>query len=267
MRLTRRYFAAAASLSSGALLALAACSDSDPVSSGPDASTQQESAPADTSPPVTRDAGPTDAAPTPVDAADAARSDGGVDAGPLVVEDLRSAVYIRVAADYAFATFSEDDNVLTWPSHPECVAIARSQSKPYSTASTVSIGGQIVGKDGGAAATIELSESNDYSFSDGNPIYPGTDQFTVDVAHGPSTSAFPALPLQTLPPSRAGMVDMTKPTLDAGELTRIAELHAQVGERSTFDADVAAARVAAYAGVAHVAFDGAQCRSDIALGR
>lgn len=158
----------------------------------------------------------------PTDAGDA-----GLDAGPTRTTEVKATGLIRVGDLYAQARFSEDDTIVRWSHAPQCLTIVRSATKPFSTAGTVTIGGQIVNSDGGTTSVVELN-APDYYYD--GVVLPLTSEFTVDISEGPGNPAFPALPTQTIRPSAATPVTINGPLPDAGTM----ELPVEANKPLTF---------------------------------
>jgi hypothetical protein len=200
---------------------LVACEDTDtgPATS-PDSGTETSS-PIDAGGAVdANDAGNTGDAGGTVDAAAADAADA-ADAGPTLSTTIGPTGSIRIYMDAIFATFSEDDTIVRASDAPECVVHVRSISKPYSPAGTLTIGGPIVGSDGGTDQTILIEPDtvtpaslNQYVFF--GPVFPPNEALLVQL-EGAGTTVFPAMPVQSLNPPAFAPVVITKPVVpDAG---------------------------------------------------
>lgn len=214
MTASRRLFAVAIGISCSGALGLLACDDDNPstpsnVDGGGDASNIVEE---DTG---TGTENKLDASGN-VDSGDAGKSntdagDAGADAAVVVEEHTRSTAKITIQRDFALAEFFVDDQDVTWSNLPECVAVVRSPAKDStSSAGVITIAGDIVGKDGGPAAKIDLVAAEGYAFADPD-ILPLSNDFTVDVS-GTSAASFSAFGLQTLPVSLNLPIAVTAPT-------------------------------------------------------
>ncbi|MBX3210004.1 MAG: hypothetical protein KF764_33550 [Labilithrix sp.] len=202
--------ACAASLATAAGV-LVACSDSDTSTPGDGTSLDAGS---DTSPQGT-DAG----AP---DAADGAAPDAGQDGGPTISAALGSTGYVQIRDTYIVGAFREDDTILRASNAPECVAHIRSATKPISPAGTLTIGGAIVGADGGPeqAIVVDPLDPTDplYLYQPDPPpevggVFPPTETLVVQI-EGSGSLTFPLMPAQSLPSPAAGAIAFTKPAVD-----------------------------------------------------
>lgn len=219
----RNYFTLALGLLCTASTIICACDDSDTTTSS-DAGAGDAGG-TDSGPAVKTDGGTTQVDATtgtdssaPGDAAsDAPPPDAQVDAGPTVTSTLGSTGYIRIYENTIQATFFEDDLVLRASDAPNCVARVRSLTKPRSGAGVLTVGGPIIGSDGGApdAITIFGDDTNRYSYD--GPIF-GENPPSLIVGMD-ATETFPTLSNQTLRPPPVGVVTITKPARpDAGDL-------------------------------------------------
>lgn len=203
--------ACAASLATAAAV-LVACSDSDTTT--PDDGTSLDAGP-DTSPGDTEAGAP--------DASDGAAPDAGQDdAGPTFTSAPGSTGYVQVRDTYIVAHFREDDTVLRASNVPECVAHIRSATKPLSAAGSLTIGGAIVGADGGPeqAIVVDPLDPTDplYVYQPDPPpdfggVFPPTETLLVQI-EGSGSLAFPPMPAQSLPSPAAGAISFTKPVVD-----------------------------------------------------
>lgn len=219
MSASRRCLAIAICLSCTAALASLACDDdssggtSTGTDSGADASSTADSSTA-------KDGGSgSDGSASPDSGSDASPSDAGTDAdattGPTRKESVESTGVVRVLSTFAYAEFYVDDVVVRWSNAPDCVLVMRSPAKPLATAGTVTIGGEIVGKDGGPTNPVILDPDFDYYAEDN--ILPSTNEFRVDISQGPTSTSFASLPIQTVPTSLPTPLALLTPTaVDAG---------------------------------------------------
>lgn len=144
--------------------------------------------------------------------------DTGADAGPVLTSSVGSTGSIQIRQDAVFAEFYEDDVILRWSNAPDCVAHVRSRTKPQSQAGTLTVGGPIVGSDGGTDQAITVTPDPMLGYVFIGPVFPFTDALNVELS-GTSTVAFPGIPVQTLEPSAAAEVVVSKPVLpDSGDL-------------------------------------------------
>jgi hypothetical protein len=219
---SRRYLAAAIGLSCLGAFALLACSDDDTnpgepstTDGGGDASPHdssvtpiQDSTTGIDSTTPNLDSG-SDAKPTETTDADADAT-----VAPTSTEALNSTGFIRIMQNIAFAEFYVDDLTVRWSNAPECLIVARFPNKAQAAAGTVTIGGAVVGKDGGPAAPVTLE--SDFGYVAEDQFFPATNEFTIDVDEAPTSTGFPPLPVQTLPTSVATPVPILLPSADAG---------------------------------------------------
>ena len=160
------------------------------------------------------------------DASDAGQD--ATEAGPTTTVAIASSGWIRVFADAFFGEFLEDQTIVRVSNAPECVAHVWSKSKLFSQAGTLTVGGQIVGSDGGPPSAIQLNATPEatgfpyfyFAFDNGiDMIFPPDDSLTVQVQTG-GTATIAAVPVQTLRPPPATPVAVTKPAVpDGGVLT------------------------------------------------
>jgi hypothetical protein len=222
MSRSRRYFAVAIGLSCLGAVALLACSDDD---TNPGTSTTTDgggdASPRDSAPSTATDSTTgTDSTVPNLDSGTDAKPTGTTDAdadatvAPTATEALQSTGFIRITEFLAFAEFYFDDLTVRWSNAPECVMVSRAPNKGQATAGTVTIGGEIVGKDGGPAAAVKLE--SDFGYLAEDQFFPSTNEFTVDVDEAPTSNGFPPLPVQTLPTSVATPVPILTPSADAG---------------------------------------------------
>lgn len=155
----------------------------------------------------------TDGAPPPVDG-------GPVEAGPTVSEVLGTTGLIRVFPDAVQAEFRVDDTVFHVSNAPECVVHLAALGKGFSNAGTLTIGGAIVGADGGPPEPIEVGadteSNNNYLFP--GPLFPSDPLLTLQVALA-GFSSVPSMPVQTLHVPGSTLLEITAPvptTPDAG---------------------------------------------------
>ncbi|MBX3222927.1 MAG: hypothetical protein KF795_20620 [Labilithrix sp.] len=189
---------------------LAACSDSD---STPDGDTSLDAG-ADTSPANT-DAGTPDA-----DGAAPDPDSGQHDAGPTISSAIGSTGYVKVRDGYIIARFLEDDTIVRASNAPECVVHVRSATKAFSPAGSLTVGGAIVGADGGPeqAIVVDPDETQQYLYVPDPPpesggVFPPTETLIVQI-EGSGSLAFPLMPAQSLPSPAAGALTIAKPIVD-----------------------------------------------------
>ena len=196
-------------------------------------------------------------------ASDSGTSGEDADAGPTITSAVGPTGFVRVFNDFIVGEFYEDDTIVRASNAPECVIHLRSGSKPASPAGTLTIGGPILGSDGGAdqPVTVDADPAGANIYFVEGPIFPPDDALLVHV-EGAGTFAFPAMPVQVLRPPPADLVAVTAPALDdAGTLgipstkplqvTWTAPANAKADARMTFtftglDADVTASQGALY---------------------
>jgi hypothetical protein len=136
------------------------------------------------------------------------------DAGSEVTRVLGSTGVVTIGVDSIIGSFYEDDTILRTASAPDCVAHVRSSSKGTSSAGTLSVGGPIVGADGGAPNEIELTaEVSPFAYEHFGPVFPADEVMLLQVQVS-GGAAFPALPLQALRTSPPASVAITKPAPD-----------------------------------------------------
>jgi hypothetical protein len=145
-------------------------------------------------------------------------ADTGVDAGPTLTSATGNSAEIFVASDAVTAVFYEDDTILHWSNAPDCVVFVRGRSKPASAAGRLTVGGQIVGSDGGTDQVLNVdadpSDDNFYSFF--GDVYPPVDTLTVNIELATS-AGFAPMPVQTMRLPRATPVTVSAPAKpDAG---------------------------------------------------
>jgi len=172
------------------------------------------------------DGGGTDANAPPsdsgaADVGDTGSSEASTDAGATIQTTVGSTGYIRLFNDAVFASFYEDDTILRASNAPECVVHFRSPTKPRSQAGSITIGGPVVGVDGGPAqpliGTPDPIAENEYLVFD-PAVFPSNDDLQVTV-EGAGSDAFPAMPAQALRPPPATLVKLTAPAHDGGPLS------------------------------------------------
>jgi hypothetical protein len=206
----RRYLTVGLAAVASVGIALAACSD-DATESGTTRDGGSDASVPDTSRPDTSVAD-TSVADTSV--ADTSVAD--ADAGPTITTTVGTTGRIHVFGDAVFADFHEDDTIVRASNAPECVAHVASASKPFSNVGKITIGGTIVGSDGGAPTAVEVTADptmeNAYAYF--GEVFGANDTLTVQVATA-GTIYIPALALQTLKPPAAAAVTVTAPTKPA----------------------------------------------------
>lgn len=207
-----------------------ACGEDDPTTSGTtsDGGTSDASdsgAKADSGSTSTGDA----EAGTP-DAGDAGSSDAGTadadvdaDAGPgvTVTTGVGPTGLIELDDVGAIALFYEDDTIVHVSDAANCVAHLRSETKPASTAGTITVGGDIVGAVGGPAAAVDIApdpaDPTNFYFS-ADLVFPADDLLSLEVTKT-ATTVFPAIAATTLKTPPAGTVIVSQPAKpDAGDL-------------------------------------------------
>jgi hypothetical protein len=162
--------------------------------------------------------------PSSTDAGDAGVSDAGGDAGsdadaaPTVTASIGPTGLIELADIGAIAFFYEDDTIVRASDSPECVGHLRSETKPSSPAGTITIGGDIVGANGGPATALEIAPDSTNFYFGPDLVFPADDALTLQVQMS-ATSVFPPLAVQTLKTPPAGTVVVSAPAkADAGDL-------------------------------------------------
>lgn len=190
---------------------LLACGDDDTaVTPAPDSGALDANR-SDTSTPT--DSGGSDGG---VDSGSDTGVDTGVDAGPTLTSAVGATGQIYIANDVVIGEFFEDDVILRWSNAPNCVVYVRGLTKPQSNAGTLTVGGQIVGTDGGTDAVInvEFDPSMGYFYPATVFAPVDTHTLTVEVA---GAGGLAALPVQTMRPPREAPVNVTAPAVpDAG---------------------------------------------------
>lgn len=143
-------------------------------------------------------------------------TDTGVDAAPVLMSATANSGEIFVANDIVTASFYEEDTILHWSNAPDCVVFSRGQTKPTSAAGTLTVGGQIVGSDGGTdqVITVDPDTMNGNTYFYPGDIFPKVDTYTVNVELSTSLG-FSAMPVQTLRPPRNAPVTVTAPAAPA----------------------------------------------------
>jgi hypothetical protein len=210
--------AVAVSLCLGMGLHLGACSSSPAADGGADASPEDAS---------DDPSGPSEDARVP-DASDSGRlPDGDASAARLEVETGTSA-YLRIFDGIVFGNVYLDDTIVRVVNGPECVAFVRSAIKCSIGIGTMTIGGDMVGRDGGPPAPVAINPDEtpcppgpSYAhFLDAPPFFfrpTGNDRVLVDVAGLGGDVA--ALPVTTLRGTQFEQVTVTAPVpADAGAL-------------------------------------------------
>lgn len=222
----RRYFAVAIGISCSASFGLLACGDDDDsaiVGTGTDAGGDASNVVEDTGTGGSNDSG-SDAG--KIDAGDAGKpTDAGADADavapPTFTDALRSSGHIRLAHDLVIGEFYVDDLEVRWSNSTECTMLVRTPAKAFGTAGTITIGGGIVGQDGGPTAAITIpppSTPDIYLYAGPDTILPFSNEFTVDIDQGPTADGFPALTPQTLVTSLNLPLSIKTPTFGATPL-------------------------------------------------
>jgi hypothetical protein len=184
---------------------LIACDDSDETtpSRGSDASADRNVTQpgTDSAAPITPSDGGSDANQT-------------VDSGPTTTRTIGATGYFEIRHDSAFITFYEDDTFVRWSNAAECVMHVRASTKQPAAAGVVTIGGPVVGTDGGLPTEVQLQAdpamwgNNQYIYPD--IVYPASAEPVVQVAAAELAPTFPALVAQSLRPSSA-TVAVTSP--------------------------------------------------------
>jgi hypothetical protein len=168
-----------------------------PTSGSRDGSVQAEGASADASAPDANDAGKV---------------------VPKITSSSGSTGDVHVFNDYVTAAFHEDDTILRSDAAPDCLVHVRSETKPFSPAGTLTIGGPIVGSDGGTASIIEVTPDAVGYYEYVGSVFPATDDLLLQI-EASSTVTFPAMSVQSLRLPPANPIVVTKPALpDSGNL-------------------------------------------------
>jgi hypothetical protein len=140
---------------------------------------------------------------------------GGNDAGEVVSEitsSLGSTGDIHIFNDAVMAAFHEDDTILRSDAAPDCVVHVRSETKPFSPAGTLTIGGPVVGSEGGPASLIEVTPDATGYYDFAGAVFPATDELLLQI-EASSTATFPSMNVQSLPLPPVDPVVVTKPAL------------------------------------------------------
>jgi hypothetical protein len=198
----------------GATLAIA-CSDDDSPANCPNVT-------ADSGTP-TADGGGKDA--TTTSDATTGGGDAGRDAdaseGPSISSEVGAGAEILLYSDVLTAEFDEDDTVLHASDASECVAHVRAATKPPSSGGKLTVGGPVVGADGGPPATIEMTpdQGNVYLYFDpSSAAFPSNDLLELQV-QGAGTESVPAFPVQTLRTPPADPIAVTAPVAGSAALS------------------------------------------------
>lgn len=160
--------------------AVAACDSNDNVAGG----AAQDSGAPDAAPPNQTDAAPQIDSGTP-------------DAGPIVSESLGTTGLVNVFPDAIQAEFRVDDTILRVSNAPECVAHISALGKTFANAGQLTVGGTIVGADGGPSEPIVFGPDPDNGYFLPGPVFPSDPLLTVQVALAGFASV-PAMGVQTL---------------------------------------------------------------------
>lgn len=215
MRHIRRAFPITIGLATAAACVLLACGDDDTaVTPTPDGSTPDANKP-DTTAPIDSGGG------TDTGTGTDTGVDTGVDAGPTMTSTLGTTSELLVSNDIFVGQFYEDDTILHWSNAPGCVAFVRGPAKVPSQAGTVTVGGAVVGKDGGPDMQTDIDPDQTGSYFSPGTFYPTVDTFTVDVQIEAAVG-FSPMPLTTFRPSREAPIALTAPAApDAGTFAPI----------------------------------------------
>jgi hypothetical protein len=140
-------------------------------------------------------------------------TDAGVDAeaGAVITSILGSNGFIKIFDEVVQADFYEDDTIIRATDGPDCVAYVRSETKPRSSAGSITVGGGIVGQDGGpdAAIIVEPGQENYYALV--APVFAPSTAVQVQVSKS-ATSSLAELPVVTLQTPGQPKVVVTQPT-------------------------------------------------------
>ena len=124
---------------------------------------------------------------------------------------------VRIFSDNILGTFDEDDTIVRASNAPNCVIYTRSSTKPLSAAGTLTVGGTLVGADGGLAQPAAIDPIDGPNFyADSDTIFPPDADNLVALVDLQGTPEFPAFTGITLHTPLAGSVTVTKPVLDDG---------------------------------------------------
>jgi hypothetical protein len=216
MRHIRRAFPITIGLATAAACVLLACGDDDTaVTPTPDGSVPDSSKPDTSSPPIDSGGG------TDTGTGTDTGVDTGVDAGPTVTNTPGSTGEISVQPDIVVADFYEDDTIVHWSNAPNCVAFARGTNKKSGPAGTLKVGGEVVGKDGGADMEIEVSYDPDMGYFFPATVFPPVDTYSVNVQTTQAVG-FAPMPVEAFRPSREAPITLTAPAaLDGGAFPTI----------------------------------------------
>ncbi|MBX3262294.1 MAG: hypothetical protein KF782_21610 [Labilithrix sp.] len=127
---------------------------------------------------------------------------------------------MKVRDGYIIARFLEDDTIVRASNAPDCVVHVRSATKSFSPAGSLTVGGAIVGVDGGPeqAIVVDPDETQQYLYAPDPPpesggVFPPTETLIVQI-EGSGALAFPLMPAQSLPSPAAGALTIAKPAVD-----------------------------------------------------
>lgn len=207
-------------LLSAALSSVWACTGDDDVDLGPDDGAVDASTVTDSG--RTADASK-DAATNPVDARADAPVDGAIsDASDAEVDTVTRRTgpsgLVYVDDVYVVAQFYASDTIVRDSTAPECFALLRPADGFSVNAGTITLGGEIVGKEGGLSeeGTFDYdTDSGEYFFEgDGNGIFPMGEGYTLSFTLS-GTTGFPAVTIAALPTPKNENATFTAPALGA----------------------------------------------------